>query len=109
MSWSQWGGWDDGLTCPHNFNRRVRVELPGEPLPTNLADRAIRARAFSIRGVHRFCAPDSLPAGQSFSNTARWSSRRRFSRFEGNHVNHIAGKHLHSRLLRALTSMPAHL
>src|SRR5437868_8581739 len=62
--WATQASPPSSLTCPHNFNRRVRVELPGEPLPTDLADGAIRARAFSIRGVHRFCAPDSLPTGQ---------------------------------------------
>src|SRR5579864_7757911 len=69
------------LTCTRNSTRQVRVELPVEPLPPDLADGAIRARAFSIRGVHRFCAPDSLPTGQSFSNTARSSSPRRFLPF----------------------------
>src|SRR5260370_2070489 len=61
------------LTFTRNYTRRVRVESRVGPLPTDLADGAIRDRAFSIRGGHRFCAPDSLPTGQSFSNTARSS------------------------------------
>src|SRR5258708_37529243 len=66
------------LTFTRNYTRQVRVEVRVGPLPTDLADGAIRARAFSIRGAHRFCVPDSLPTGQSFSNTARSSSPRRF-------------------------------
>src|SRR6266568_7453515 len=66
------------LTFPHNFSRRVKVESRVGPLPTDLADGAIRARAFSIRVVHHLCVPDSLPTGRSFPNIARCSSLRRF-------------------------------
>src|SRR6266566_4648708 len=68
----------EDLTVAHNFSRRVKVESPVGPLPTDLADGAIRARAFSIRVAHRLCVPNSLRAERSFSNTARWSSLRRF-------------------------------
>src|SRR5439155_16465303 len=66
------------LTFPHSFSRRVKVESRVGPLPTALANGAIRARAFAIRVVHHLCVPDSLPTGRSFSNIARCSSLRRF-------------------------------